>query len=131
MGEATYRSPGIWQDAAPMWLPPLPDPVTLSYIGACAAVVGVIAKAVTFRWMRRWPQARTATVMVLGLLGGIYGAVRWVRAMLGDETVDGSFELLSGNIDPIGLLLGISGLSSLVMSGVALYVRFIKRRPIN
>jgi hypothetical protein len=107
----------------PLFTPP--DPVTIGFVGVCSAIPVVPVKAVFTRLPESLKRHKTSVSLILVVLGGAYGLVVWVQALMGDIEQPG--RLFSQEPRAYEVVLGPAGLMGLIGAGYGLFRRWVLR----
>lgn len=112
-----------------MSIPAPPNPVTLSYVGVCAGLAGVVMHALYACLPLSWRRGKTTVTLLSLPVGGIYGLVIWVDALLGG--LHTSARVVPVHADVLSLTVGSGGLLGVVGAMAGLSVRYLGRRDID
>lgn len=109
-----------------MSIPAPPNPVTVSYIGVCAGLSGGVVRAAYACLPATWRPGKPIVTLLALPVGGIYGFVIWVDALLGGLRTPARFEPV--HVDLLSLTVGMGGIFGAVGAAVGLSLHHIADR---
>ena len=119
--ERAARMPTTWHDARVVSLP-LPDPMTIGIVGACAGVPVAMTSGV-FACLPESKQGRSGEVgLWAALIGGLVGLVAWLLGLLG--LVEQASFFLPEKRDLFGFVSCATSLAVFVSGLVLVYCRY-------
>ncbi len=112
-----------------MSIPAPPNPVTLSYVGVCAGLSGGVVRALYACLPHSWRPGRSIATLLALPVGGIYGFVVWVDALLGELHTPA--RAIPAHADVLSLTVGAGGILGVIGAVAGLSTRHLAHRDID